>query len=395
MNKKYIYILIAIVLIIILPLFIKDDPKTFTIDGVKYAVSVDGKQLDRFPNKGAYNVNIECLNANGTWNYYEWILEIYNITGNVSCDISFETKSKVTLADYIKNLLGTNAKVTSTKDPSNSDDSILQKITDNGEEDYRYRGTNPNNYIKFNNEIWRIIGVFDDNTHGIDNTHLVKIIRNDHLIRAGWDFVNYESGSNYFPSSDISKILTAYYNHINVTNESYCYQAEAEQNEVNCDFTNIGIQPTYQNMVEENVNWFFGGAYEYIESAKNMYYNEKNKNYEKGAGRQYISTKEANIKLPVGIMYSSDFLYAKPDNCSGVCLDSFWLNSNLEEWTMTIDTSSPTMVFALRDWPSGVVLRSVNSYDKAFLVRPTLYLKFNVYYISGTGTQADPYIIGI
>ena len=27
--------------------------------------------------------------------------------------------------------------------------------------DYRYIGANPNNYVKFNDELWRIIGVFD------------------------------------------------------------------------------------------------------------------------------------------------------------------------------------------------------------------------------------------
>jgi len=27
--------------------------------------------------------------------------------------------------------------------------------------DYRYTGKNPDNYIKFNNETWRIIGVFN------------------------------------------------------------------------------------------------------------------------------------------------------------------------------------------------------------------------------------------
>ena len=33
--------------------------------------------------------------------------------------------------------------------------------------DYRYIGANPNNYVKFNDELWRIIGVFDvDNGTG-------------------------------------------------------------------------------------------------------------------------------------------------------------------------------------------------------------------------------------
>ena len=36
-----------------------------------------------------------------------------------------------------------------------------------------YKGTNPNNYIRFNNEMWRIISIASDNS--------IKIIRNESL----------------------------------------------------------------------------------------------------------------------------------------------------------------------------------------------------------------------
>ena len=44
--------------------------------------------------------------------------------------------------------------------------------------DYRYIGANPNNYVKFNDELWRIIGVFDtdDGTGKLEKR--LKIIRN-------------------------------------------------------------------------------------------------------------------------------------------------------------------------------------------------------------------------
>ena len=38
--------------------------------------------------------------------------------------------------------------------------------------DYRYIGSVPNNYITFNNETWRIIGVFDER---------IKIIRDESI----------------------------------------------------------------------------------------------------------------------------------------------------------------------------------------------------------------------
>lgn len=48
--------------------------------------------------------------------------------------------------------------------------------------DYRYIGSSPNNYITYNNEVWRIIGVFDGR---------IKIIRND-SIGMPWDYKNPE-----------------------------------------------------------------------------------------------------------------------------------------------------------------------------------------------------------
>ena len=39
--------------------------------------------------------------------------------------------------------------------------------------DYRYRGADPNNYVSFNDDLYRIIGVFDDYTHGVVDQYLV------------------------------------------------------------------------------------------------------------------------------------------------------------------------------------------------------------------------------
>ena len=54
--------------------------------------------------------------------------------------------------------------------------------------DYRYYGANPNNYVTFNDESWRIIGAFnnvDDGT-GKKETRL-KIIRDESIGKYSWD----------------------------------------------------------------------------------------------------------------------------------------------------------------------------------------------------------------
>ena len=46
------------------------------------------------------------------------------------------------------------------------------------DQNIRYYGSDPNNYVSFNNELWRIIGVFGNN---------VKLVRKDSLGSLSWD----------------------------------------------------------------------------------------------------------------------------------------------------------------------------------------------------------------
>ena len=96
MKKSYIYILLMILLISI-SIFNNNDNKIFNIDGIKYAVSVNGEAENTFPEKEPYEVIVSCTNAEGSWNYKEWIAEVYNITGNVTCNITFTSKSTIYL----------------------------------------------------------------------------------------------------------------------------------------------------------------------------------------------------------------------------------------------------------------------------------------------------------
>ena len=59
----------------------------------------------------------------------------------------------------------------------------LIKVThENGDVDYRYVGKCPNNYVTFNDETWRIVGIFDtQKTVGGTKEKRIKLIRNDSL----------------------------------------------------------------------------------------------------------------------------------------------------------------------------------------------------------------------
>ena len=62
-----------------------------------------------------------------------------------------------------------------------SADSTLQIGATESVTEYRYRGASPKNYVTFNNETWRIIGVFltEDENGNIENR--IKLIRNESI----------------------------------------------------------------------------------------------------------------------------------------------------------------------------------------------------------------------
>ena len=74
------------------------------------------------------------------------------------------------------------------------------KFDNTADNNLRYVGANPNNYVRFNNELWRIIGVFnniDDGT-GKKETRL-KIIRNEPIGSYSWDNKASGTGSSSDP----------------------------------------------------------------------------------------------------------------------------------------------------------------------------------------------------
>ena len=78
-----------------------------------------------------------------------------------------------------------------------SADSTLQIGATESVTEYRYRGASPKNYVTFNNEVWRIIGVFpvDDGNGNIENR--IKLIRNESIGNNYWNTTRVSSTSSY------------------------------------------------------------------------------------------------------------------------------------------------------------------------------------------------------
>ena len=380
MQKRIRIVSISIVLVILLIGIIvinnnSNNKYSFTQNGIKYALTLDGEKTTSFPSKGMYKTQVTCAGADGRWLYDDWKLAIENITSDdVTCDIKFETITKTYLNDYITGLAGTTQ-------------GTGQVVTENG---YRYEGKNPNNYIWFNNEHWRIIGVFDSASHGVSGKNLVKIIRADVLDGLAW----HKSNTNDWTASSLKSLLNgAYYNAQDGTSSGYCYGYSTTVTG-NCDYTKKGIQSGYRGMIS-NVTWYLGGYSSTSATAEAFY------GYERGT--TVYSGRPTSTTGYIGLMYPSDYGYsvlssscARTANLgsyhSAKCAGQSWLYGKGIEWTLMPVSSSSYYVFRL--YRDG----AVSAYGDAFYgggSRPVLYLDASVYKIDGDGSLKNPYIVGM
>ncbi len=220
-------------------------------------------------------------------------------------------------------------------------------ISENG---IRYTGKNPNNYVSFNGELWRIIGIFDGK---------IKIIRNESIGSKPW---NSEQKNDWGSSSLYNYLNATYYN---------------------------SLESTSKNMVE-NATWKTGGASTNNITALKMYEQEES---------------VAIITGYVGLMSASDYGYASSEcqrkasplmNYDNVlCISTNWLKLGAYEWTMTPFSSFTDHVFSVGSLGFLSGTGSDSSVVNSFHVRPVLYLKSKVHISSGSGTHINPYQLAI
>ena len=373
-NIKKVISLLAIVIFIIVAVIYNcnTSEKKFKKDGILYALSIDGVNSTSFPSKGLYKVNVTCENAIGKWLYDDWKLSIENITGDVSCDLDFTTTEKSFLNTYIMGLVGTTQ-------------GIGQLVNENG---YRYEGKNPNNYIWFNNEYWRIIGVFDSTSHGQSEKNMVKIIRDNVLSGLAWD----KSDKNDWSTASLNLLLNgAYYSAKDGINSGYCYGLYSTVTG-NCNYTKSGIQDGYRGMIA-NVTWYLGGSSSASSTADAFY------GYERGS--TVYSGRPTTTTGYIGLIYPSDYGYsvlssscARTTNLdsydSDTCAGASWLYDGAL-WTLTPGLSYRQNVFFFNNIAKMVQYGARYGYG----VRPVLYLDSSVLLYDGDGSLENPYIIGM
>ncbi len=282
-----------------------------------------------------------------------------------------------------------------------------------GDNSYRYSGANPNNYVCFgsdaatcpNEYLYRIIGVFDENSDGEYN---VKLIKADYTTSAmlgidGRDYYgNYSWATSYYKGNMATSTIAAYKWNYDTSVGSYGSNnwTTSELNKINLNTNYINyLSNLWSNMIEDST-WYLGGMTSSSNIAKSFYTGERN-NAGYGSNPTTYGPENANgNSTKIGLMYPSDYGYAAyPDAWatyiydydSSAIKENNWLYMGLVEWTLTSGSSDSNDVFYLVN--SGSLYN--NSANFGYSVRPVFYLKSNISYVEGDGTKDSPFRIAV
>ena len=251
--------------------------------------------------------------------------------------------------------------------------------------EYRYSGKTANNYVTFNNELWRIIGVIptDDGTGKVENR--LKIIKSTSIGNYYWNNCNADSNgmcsNGKYLSDWTGSTLNTYLNN---------------------DYYNT-LSTEAKNMI--GTTKYYLGGYDADVSSDEMWQYERKK-----TGTVY-KTNAISYVGKIGLMNASDYGYSRIKQCHfmyytaydtpNICIPKNWLILNQYEWTITQTkitsdyTFGGTTIIEILNNGELFMFNSDNVNTKKYAVRPVLSLSSNVKISSGTGTNSDPYKLSI
>ena len=292
------------------------------------------------------------------------------------------------------------------------------------DQNIRYYGSNPNNYVSFNNELWRIIGVFGNN---------VKLVRSEKLGNLSWDSSDesinggtginqwgestYEDGS-YYEGADLKNYLNTMYYEGDTT--VTCYKARKNATTI-CPKDSKGnfltINETSKVLID-NHTWNTGApnADAVYNSTTSSYDTVEFYKAERGNVNGKICTSVAYCNDPVnrtttwtgyiGLPYITDYAYASSENDCNTkidrsstykCKNNNWMHYGSSTWDHIwyLSPNASVYSYGVRNvWlSSGDGYVAMADASLVCVVFPTLYLKSNVIIASGTGISSNPYIL--
>lgn len=358
-KNSYIYILAGfiILIIIIITLVVVVNGKSKKIsnysDVESRLVSAAKKYYDKYPEQlpqmenVAMSIDAEKLIQNSFLKpFSEMVKDDVECTGQVKV---YKNDEIYSYFPYLN--CGTSYKSEKLKDKIIDENLVtdgngLYRINN----EYIYRGEFPNNYVKFNNETWRIVRINNDGT-------IKMVLTEKKPEKIEWDdrYNNERSsytGKNDFKISRVNDELKKLYD---------------ENKYVNKENKELLVKGT----------WCIGKVPEDGIEISNL--NLCNDTYE---------------NLYIGLLTIEDVLVPSLDNTCVSVFDGACTNYNYFEdisvgWTMTAGLNKTYTVFTANQASLEVKNASSNN-----TIRPVININSDTLYKSGNGTEKDPYIIG-
>ena len=227
--------------------------------------------------------------------------------------------------------------------------------------------------------LYRIIGVFNGQ---------IKLIKYTYADSAmlGTDGEYYGTTTSFYSGTRNNAPLYWYYWNLGTQTNTW-RESQLNTIHLNTNYWNY-LDSDWQNKIATH-SWKVGGmAWSETNTAKEYYDDEVGSN----SSNTIYSAK-------IGLMYVSDYGFATPTSdwteaiTDAVLITNVgdnWMYMGDGEWTISRRSDSSEDVFiSMNNGPSGVV----DVWDNSCSVRPVFYLNTDVTYVSGTGTQTDPYRI--
>ena len=249
--------------------------------------------------------------------------------------------------------------------------------------EYRYRGGDSvvKNYVTFNNEVWRIIGIIptEDTNGNVENR--LKIIRDTSIGNLHWNTIEDTTTNTY--NNWVTGTLNTYLNN---------------------DYYNT-LTTDAKNMIG-TAKYYLGGYNNNLSFTSDVMWQYERKNEANRTGYYYgtnpIMQNDANKKI--AIMYASDYGYAASKECasnlniynnSQSCVTTNnWLDKSADTWLLPQYTGNSHHAF--RVYSSGGVNYSGSVVSSGeCLVHPVLSLSSNIKISGGFGTSSDPYQLSL
>ena len=380
-------------------------------DGSNYTTYKEGNFTTASTGK-FYITQDEVLPSNTT--YYKFIIYI---DGNMENPTTMMNNNLTATLNVEATTIGLASDTIIALSQGNTWESGASGVYETNGHEYRYIGANVNNYVWFNDDMYRIIGVFDEYSHGVEGQQLVKLISANQIWSSSYGNYNSSNTSGTYSSykndwtgnttgvkANLNVLLNEYfYNKTNTSNTygncsnwTYYYNNNNYRTNDCSDIVGYGLPSNLRNYIQTDVTWYLYGYSGNGLSKQNFYLCERG-DYE-GCTSANSGAYATSTIAPIGLMYVSDYMYASgyysnTDTTTGSSYyygNQNWLYKGYE-WTITPISNNSTDSFNVNS--NGSV--SNRNANLGYGARPTFYLGSNVLISGGDGSFENPYTLSL